>query len=323
MWVFRLALQFVLWSALSFIAFPWKLLEWMMRGKLDPKPGSPKDHDCSKHVESRLTHELLSVNQDKYTQLHAYGIQDLVESVVRSCCLDDQTKLTPIQQQARAVFLDSYLAYPEDITRDQLLVLMHLLDTIFYAGALTQRGAQLVTFKTLAYDAYSWHKVQWRLQIPEYLGWTMYHTEPLTKATTIGITRVFGGRRFNKKQMVDILAHEMVHAFLSLYWDWCPNEKEASLEGGPNTHGATFCRIVQAVHGTIGLWHPSLEGMGCDRDIIKPLPGRWLAWTEKGFAAVEAVQQGLRKVVRWQEHLLSRKETYMSLIWLYVLVCLV
>ncbi|KAK7755021.1 hypothetical protein SLS62_002835 [Diatrype stigma] len=243
----------------------------------------------------------MSPNQDKYTQMHAYGVQDLVESVVRSCCLDDQTKLTAIQQQARAVFLDSYLSYPEDITRDQLLVLMHHLDIIFYAGALTQRDTERVVFKILSYDAWSWNRVHWRHQEPEYLAYTKYNVVPKTKVAIIAMTRVFGGRRFNKKQMVDILAHEMVHAFLSLYWDWCPSEKEATLQGGPNTHGQTFKRMIDEIHGTIGLWHPSLEGMGKDHDIQEPLPGRWLTRTNMGFAVVAAIQRGLRTVIRWHE----------------------
>lgn len=304
-----------LWNFFLHISvLPWKGLSWMMKGKVDPKPKEPVGHECSKHTATRLTHELVSPGQDKYTRLHSYGIDDLVESVVRSCCRDDQTKLTAIQQQARDQFLDAYLSYTDDISEEQLLHLMRLLDIIFYAGALTQRGTELVRFKFLHYDAWSWNRVQWRLGIPEFLAYTDYKQMPLTKLTIIAISRVFGGRRYTKKQIVDILAHEMIHAFLALYWDWCPGENEVTLQGGPNTHGETFLRIVREIYATMGLWHPSLEGLGCDDDITAPLPGRWLERTKKGFAIIAAIQRGLLRVICWHEDMMIPELVHDSMV---------
>ncbi|KAI0165106.1 hypothetical protein GGR52DRAFT_575198 [Hypoxylon sp. FL1284] len=182
----------------------------------------------------------------RFTRLHAYDIDDLVDIVYHTCCREDQTKLTERQKQAKAEFLKVFSSGAAECTEEEMVNLLGLLDTVFFAGALTQRQSKL-----------------WRQRQP---GMQAYaeHDHPLSSKSIIHMSRVFGGRRFTRTQMVNILSHEMVHSFIALYWDWCPNEDRVFVDGIMDSHGPVFWTMANEIQGTIDGWHPDLNGMGLE-----------------------------------------------------------
>lgn len=236
----------VLWNCLLRVSVaPWKLLALMLIEEEEKRSKKKFNHDCSKHDQNRLTHELVSSdpNQARFTRLHAYGIDDLVDFVICTCCRNDQTKLTETQRQAKEEFVKVFSSDTTDFSKDQLVYLMGLLDKIFFAGSLTQRQPGLVEFEIIPFDPWAWNRVRWRLQEPDFLAYTDY-AQPLSKDTLIAMSRVSGGRRFTRTQMITILSHEMCHSFIALYWDWCPEEKKVYVENTMNSHGRRFIPCV-------------------------------------------------------------------------------
>ncbi|KAI4859115.1 hypothetical protein F4820DRAFT_454210 [Hypoxylon rubiginosum] len=253
-------LDIVIWNSLLKMAVaPWKVLASYLIKKVEKRPRKTPGHDCSKHDQNRLTHELVSTNpdQDKFNRLHAYGLDDLIDFVIRRCCREDQTKMTETQKHAKAEFIREFSSDTTDFSQDQLVYLMGLLDTIFFAGSLTQRRGGLVEFEMLRYDPWAWHQVEWRLQKPNLLAYSDFPS-PLSKKTLIAMGRVSGGRHFTRMQMMTILSHEMIHCFIALYWDWCPGEGRVYVSDTVNSHGEAFVAMCSEINSTIDEWHPDL-----------------------------------------------------------------
>jgi hypothetical protein len=151
------------------------------------------------------------------------------------------------QLEARRAFLDIYLSYPsnEPLDEEQMYLLLEQLDRYFFLGALTQGEKSFVDLEVAG-------------GLDNLLGYTnvIPYDKPrvlVTMATTLR------GEEMNKLSQVCTLSHEMVHAYIFVYWmGRIQGDKETVLGRYGDGHGEVFWRLWKPIVFQLQTWHRGL-----------------------------------------------------------------
>ncbi|KAI1269961.1 hypothetical protein F5Y18DRAFT_422928 [Xylariaceae sp. FL1019] len=206
------------------------------------------NHDCSVH------HQAFPSPKDAMN-IHAYdarvleqGISDIVNSA-------DNIRFAQWRYEFVTDFL---LSDTSNATYDEAVDILHnwmvRIDQYFFQGSLTQQQQKLLRLRV--FDR-SWYSVR------SYGIHTSSIQSPLA-IILLSLTSATSGKRYPKIHLLNTLVHEMVHAWLQTFFNWCPVNDNNTCVTGPQDyapgigHGSLWHNIYSAMYLHMRTWHPSL-----------------------------------------------------------------
>ncbi|KAJ8128596.1 hypothetical protein O1611_g5040 [Lasiodiplodia mahajangana] len=191
--------------------------------------------------------------------------------------------LQPRQQAAIYEFMSDYLLFDntdsatEEEWTDWIDTAYVQLDNYFFKGGLTQDNRRLV--KLFVHD-----RSQYGLWSYYRLGAKggMYRTGRLVVFLVSGIT----GKRLDKLSILNSLVHEMIHAYLDIFYHYCREDRgrwgEIEDDSG---HGSLWVDIFTRICAHMRDWHPSLANLPPARKYSTPreFSNPYFSWMERLF----------------------------------------
>jgi hypothetical protein len=149
--------------------------------------------------------------------------------------------------------VDYLLADTDDMTYQELLnwadcMMVHI-DTYFFRGGLTQGNERYLSLRLHDKKTY-----------PLAHGFCEHSIVPLQHRIFFFTADAQTGRRRPKISLLTTLLHDMAHAYIATFFNFCPENGEVALvnnDGHGHGHGVLWQRIYGAIHAHVRTWDPA------------------------------------------------------------------
>ncbi|KAI0436126.1 hypothetical protein F4803DRAFT_543343 [Xylaria telfairii] len=223
-------------------------------------------HDCDRHHLNipdpeilvpdvvRRTRALARDAPDRYVFIpHSYDAIELgrtIDAIV-------EFRRTPTSKQSELIyeFNSDYLSTPsiENISLQELHdfynSLMEQIDNYFFQGALMQGPTPHLRLVMIDEP---------HLNIQGFWGPVRHIASRLRLVARNSST----GKRRSKLDLLTTLVHELAHAYIGVFFNFCPDLRQAPLVLLNDGHGETWRQIYNGIVIHMRTWHPSLLGLG-------------------------------------------------------------
>ncbi|KAI1756162.1 hypothetical protein F4782DRAFT_550065 [Xylaria castorea] len=222
-------------------------------------------HDCQLHhlqlpqpeilIPDRERRAVARYFPDRYLLIpNSYDATELANAI--SAIARERREFTSKQSSLIYEFVGDYLCAPStnDMTQRELHDLFYSLlvqiDTYFFQGGLTQ-GTGRPYVKLILLD-------QPHLNTTGFYKSMQYNTNRII----VYLRNSSTGKRRSKVEVLTTLVHEMAHAYLGVFFNFCPVRGQSNLILENRGHGVLWKRIFLDMCTHMQTWHPSLIEVG-------------------------------------------------------------
>ncbi|KAI0458884.1 hypothetical protein F5B21DRAFT_527703 [Xylaria acuta] len=221
-------------------------------------------HDCDlQHLQmpepeilipDRERRAVARYNPNKYLLVpHSYDPAQLARPI--EAITGEGAEQTSRQLSLQYGFIVDYLSGPstDEMTpqeyQDFLHSLMVRIDVYFFQGALTQGPSPYV--RLIVYDSP-------HLNINGFYSGMDY----IANRIVLYLRNSSTGERRLKLDLLTTLVHELVHAYLDIFFNFCEVQGLSDIVLANQGHGLLFTRILQLIYTHMRAWHASLLRIG-------------------------------------------------------------
>ncbi|KAI0096290.1 hypothetical protein GGR51DRAFT_568443 [Nemania sp. FL0031] len=239
-------------------------------------------HDCNIHHR-----RFPAQGSPEIPQPYSYDPHQLLVPLPDYRVGNPRTILSPERAAlARYEFLADYMllnektATPEEWTTWIEGIYLHL-DRYFFKGALSQYDNKLMRISVINRQDHG----RWALY--------RFYDQSLGRKgqITVYLVNNLTGDRVRKLGVLNSIAHEMCHAYLDLFYNWCPDDDWQQVLAN-NTHGVLWQEVHKRVFKHMETWHPSFANLtDCllDTPISDIFYQGYHQWVEENFTYYEYV----------------------------------
>ncbi|KAI3325609.1 hypothetical protein HD806DRAFT_552860 [Xylariaceae sp. AK1471] len=218
------------------------------------------EHDCDLHHVV-----MLDPDYARYAGLELQPLSYDAEQLEQAMNEVTSAPFTPRQVRQQYEFLADYLlADTDNMTYQELFdwveCMMEHIDTYFFRGGLT-RGEESYLSLRLHEKLY-----------PMAHGFCEHSIVPLHYRIFLFTADAQTGKRRPKVSLLTTLVHEMLHAYLSAFFNFCPVKGQIELVNENGGHGVLFWVMYRSMYTHMQTWHPALAKLNLEPPRLLPEP---------------------------------------------------